>query len=444
MAVNATAVWRVRPLGANTNGGGFDTGIAGYGTDYSQQDAAQAAFPVVTLGLTTSAAGATTLTDSDARGLFTAAMVGNAIHITAGTNFTTGVYFVVTYTDPNNVVLDRTPTASAAGTVGAANLGGGWGGSAANAMTVNLASTGPIVAGNTAYVLGGASPSYASPDYTCSVVFQSPNGSVTVGMIIIAADPLTPSGNGWGGRVLVKVPGSFHSSNSNYVGWNNFFFVATSSSIYPTLNGTYGKIYNCILDQAGHDVSFCRNSIHVRGCLVFSSAAKIGTNAQYAISTPSSGRVEFCNVYGPIGPGISLALGASVNNAIIANCGEFGLVLTGGYNLNYANSIKNCTFDNNASGGVSVTTSTILASLVMENNIFTNHAAGAAIDVSAGTTAVNDAVKLSICNNTFWNNLADLTGISYGTNDTSNTGTAPNTISSSPVVDAATGNYTLA
>ena len=50
MAINATAIWRVRPSGNNANGGGYDPGIAGAATDYSQQNAAQASGSAGTSG----------------------------------------------------------------------------------------------------------------------------------------------------------------------------------------------------------------------------------------------------------------------------------------------------------------------------------------------------------------------------------------------------------
>lgn len=77
-----------------------------YGVDYSQQDTA------VLNGLTdlTCTAGSTTVTS--ATGGFTKAMVGNILHATAltGTGAIVGWYELVSQTNGNNVVLDRTPT----------------------------------------------------------------------------------------------------------------------------------------------------------------------------------------------------------------------------------------------------------------------------------------------------------------------------------------------
>src|SRR3990167_5264823 len=99
------AVYEIRTsaTASNVNGGGFNS--ARGGTDYSQQDAAQ----LTGTDLTCTAA-STTITS--ATGGFTSIMVGNFIHLTAltGTGAIVGWYEIVTFTDTNNVIVDRTPT----------------------------------------------------------------------------------------------------------------------------------------------------------------------------------------------------------------------------------------------------------------------------------------------------------------------------------------------
>ena len=98
MALPACTI-EIRTGGSDTNGGGFV--IGGTGTDYSQQDLYAAAIGDLSCNVAS-----TTLTCEDWR--FTEAMEDNLIYISGGTNFTTGWYRIVTYTDTNNVVLDRT------------------------------------------------------------------------------------------------------------------------------------------------------------------------------------------------------------------------------------------------------------------------------------------------------------------------------------------------
>ncbi len=116
MAINASAVWRVRPGGSNVNGGGYDAAISGAGTDYSQQDAAQVS------GTAGTAAGTTTFTDATANN-FTSAMIGNAIWIASGAGFTAGAYFVTGFTSSSIVTLDRSP---GTGSAAVWKLGGAW------------------------------------------------------------------------------------------------------------------------------------------------------------------------------------------------------------------------------------------------------------------------------------------------------------------------------
>jgi hypothetical protein len=109
--------FEARTTGSNNNGCGYDIATDG-GTDYSQQDAAQLSLTDIA-----SAGGAAI---SSATGGFTSAMVDNIIQLTSGTNLVPGFYEIDTYTDTNNVTLDRDPddgTALTGDTVGA--VGGG-------------------------------------------------------------------------------------------------------------------------------------------------------------------------------------------------------------------------------------------------------------------------------------------------------------------------------
>lgn len=105
-ALPATAVWEIRAsaTAGNVNGGGFNA--ARGGTDYTLQNTAQ-------LTGTDGASTTTSTTFTSTSVTFTSAMVGNYIHITTagtGAQCVVGWYEVVTYTDANNVVLDRAPS----------------------------------------------------------------------------------------------------------------------------------------------------------------------------------------------------------------------------------------------------------------------------------------------------------------------------------------------
>ena len=94
MTISANTVWEVRTTGNDTQcGGGFDATIAGAGTDYSQQNSAQAT------GTVTSS----TTTVTATAGIFTAAMVGNII--TDGTTYKQ----ITGYTSATVVTVESAP-----------------------------------------------------------------------------------------------------------------------------------------------------------------------------------------------------------------------------------------------------------------------------------------------------------------------------------------------
>ena len=142
MAIDAATIWEFRATnGSNNNGGGYANLNPGTSVDYSNQDAAQ--FNPTDLA---QAQSSTTLTS--ATGGFTAAMEGNVIHITAGTNFDAGWYQITGYTDTNTVTIDRTAASGGAGSGGTGYVGG------AMALFTDafLDDTNVIVAGNTIWV----------------------------------------------------------------------------------------------------------------------------------------------------------------------------------------------------------------------------------------------------------------------------------------------------
>lgn len=116
MTIHADVEWEIRTTGAATNGGGFYDKNPGTSVDYSQQDAAE-------LALSDAASDGAGTGISSTTGGFTAAMEGNCMFLT-GSSFTEGWYVIVTYTDTNNVVIDRSAGANQSG--GTCNVGGAW------------------------------------------------------------------------------------------------------------------------------------------------------------------------------------------------------------------------------------------------------------------------------------------------------------------------------
>lgn len=117
MTINAATQWEIRDDPTNGNGsGGFWNKVPGTSVDYSQFQRHQFEFTV-------SATVSTSTLTRTAGDLFTSAMVGNVIHITAGTGFTAGFYEIITFNSSTEIVVDRA-CATLGSTGGAAYVGG--------------------------------------------------------------------------------------------------------------------------------------------------------------------------------------------------------------------------------------------------------------------------------------------------------------------------------
>ena len=419
MAISASAVWRVRPSGSNTNGGGYDSTISGAGTDYSQQNAAQAT------GTHGTASGSTSFTDTTANA-FTSAMVGNALQISSGSGITAGTYFVTAFSSSSQVTLDRSP---GTGTVAVWHLGGAW----ADPQT-NLASTNYVASGNIIYVLGSGIPttsSYGTPDYTLTT-FLTP-----VAGLYLWGDPATPSYS-TGGMPLISAAGlAFYVSTA--LNLQNLWTFASSASngSLGIFNGT-GTAYNCVFDQNGYDVAttFQHNMF---GCEVFSSVAKRSTNANPAwTSGQYSHLVKGCNFHDCIGTAIATSAMEQITDNIIAKNGGDGISLSNGGTAGWMQSISGNTIDGNAGNGIVMANANSLPNTTILNNLITNHTTAGKYGISApfSTVAANDRLKTFIDYNVFYNNTANYSGISAGAHDTP--------ASSNPYVAQSTENYSLA
>ena len=164
MALPETGVIEIRSTATanNVNGGGFNA--ARGGTDYTLQDAAQ----LTNVDGTSTAS--TTFTSALAT--FTAVMVGNYLHITAGTGATVGWYEIVTYVNANTVTLDRV-----SGTYTAATFYIGGAMSLNSTLDDDLFEIGVAgnifyVKGSTTYTLGEAVSITAAGSSTLPIIIQ--------------------------------------------------------------------------------------------------------------------------------------------------------------------------------------------------------------------------------------------------------------------------------
>jgi hypothetical protein len=425
MAVLATAIWRVRPSGNNVNGGGYDPGIAGAATDYSQQNSAQAS------GSNGTATGTTTFVDATANA-FTSAMIGNAIWIASGAGFTVGAYFVTAFTSASTVTLDRSP---GTGTVAVWKLGGGW----ADFWTNTVASSTNVVPGNTIFILGSGTPNPSSYtfDYTLTTANFLVIGSSSAS-IVWANDPGTPGyvapPSTVGGMPVIRVSGTgaFKVGNFCYSTFQGLWFVANSATLDTgvLLNLGASVIYGCVFDQNGFDtavVGVSGNDILI-GCEVFSSVAPISTSTRPAVGDFegfASWYVDKCNIHDTVGPGISMGAQCTLTNSIIAKCHSDGIAVI---DNSYTVFIMNNTIDGNTGNGI---TCNKAPSVAIMSNIISNHTGGGKAGIAV-STAITGIVDFNI----YYNNTTDISGSSYGPHDTHG--------GSNPYVGQSTENYTLA
>lgn len=404
MATAATAIWRVRTGGSNVNGGGYDPGIAGAATDYSQQDAAQASG---TLG---TAAGTTAF--SDAGGAFTSAMVGNALWIASGAGFTAGPYWITGFTSSTAITLDRSP---GTGSVAVWKVGGAHADPWLNYTTT----VGGVVPGNMVYIRGGGTDNPASPDYTRTGSIAIVAGTVAAGYVRMIGE---------NGRPHLRGNGRMWSG----VTWNYFENLliscsAATSGSSGVIGGNSSVLINVAIDQNGFDVICYLGTGLMISCECYSSssnAGAAGTNA--AIKTGSRGMiVDGCNIHDAWGDGILMAgVAETIKNSVIAKCTGNGIVATTPASPTDNSHIVGNTIDGNKGHAITLSATAQLADYSCHGNLITNHsqASKAGINVSAGTTAVNDAVKSFFDFNYFYNNTANYTAISAGAHDdTSNT-----------------------
>lgn len=385
MAINATAVWRVRIGGNDSNGGAFDASIVGAGTDYTESDT-----PILALtDLATSSASATA---TSATGGFTAAMVGNAVRIVSGTNLTAGTYFITAVSDANTVIFDRVcSTAAASG--GVANVGG------AHANVGRPVAAG-ATSGNVVMVRGQGSEDPADIDY--------PNVQVNTGNNL--------SYLGYNGRPKLSHNGRCFYNLINVVA-SRFSFIqvvgTNSDGVMNTVGSPGGSILmDSIVDTGGLSTRGVQNMNVVR-CTFMNSGAQTVTTAFSAIDNGTGGVAIDCVVKDQRGNGITAKPGNSViTGNVVQNCLGVGIVTTAytggaapGYIAN--NTVYACGGDgiNLASG---VNGATVTRNLVVG-------CGGYGINRASASSAES---MIRVTGNNFWGNTLGASNLALGSTDT--------------------------
>lgn len=375
MAIAATTIWEVRQTGSNTNGGGYNS--AAGTTDYSQQDYPQLVF------LDGKCTGTTAL--SSETGGFTAEMVGNVVYL-ANDSLR---YQIATYTNPNQVTIDRNgPSLSAlSGYVGGAVAGMG-------AVGEGIPFTGNVI-----FIKYSASPYVIT---TASTNVAGGTFARTGSYHITGYDTTRVVGNLDSNRSTLKIN------------------AGVSSAMLFSL-GTYGTISNLILDGNNQTSSTATKNTVIFNCKIinFTGTACVTCDAFYcefsncATIPMNLGNATFCYAHDNTGAGFT----GGHYHGCISSKNTIGF--TGSSNT----TCSNCVAYGNTQSGFSHTRSHFLANCIAEGN-------GTYGYMSTIASTKNQSVNCVGYNNLSGDNL-----YTYTANFSS--------LPASPFVDAAAGDFTL-
>lgn len=366
-ATNATAVWEVRSTGNATNGGGYDSGISGAGTDMSVFDNKNAASCTscqsATVNISTSDAvtnNTTTVTSATAN--FSSALIGNVIRL-SGTGTTTGWYWVTAVGSSTSITVDRA-TGSTGGTGVTMNIGG------ALSKPGDLTTNSLLVAGNTVYVKATGTYSIASsPSFSAS-------GSSGLPITLI-------------GYTSTRTDNGMPTMQPSTTGIN---LLGGSGSMV--------RVRNFILDCNGQGTS---KGINLTGAQWVVSHVKV-TNCTVNGILTSGSSVSLSDVWitGSTSAATAGALGVSGGQTLIMNSRITGNVAPGIVSSNGTMVVVNTIVDNNtgaSSDGIQVTDTT-----ASHPQILINVASYANGRDGLRATAAASADNLMVTNSIFYGN----------------------------------------
>lgn len=405
MAISNSCVWEVRSTGNDANGGGFVTGASG--TDFSQQDAAQFALT----GVTSAGAGSTFLDASAA-----ASMIGNICRVVSGTNFTIGLYQIISVVAGVSVTVDRAIT-TGVGSAGVINIGGAF-------ATIQTGMSAITVDTQICYVRAAT---YAITSSLTSVSVTSVDfHAAVIGYGTVRGD---------NAQVTVTVSSAINGVTLSHSGWkiHNFIFNDLGSGLIgASITAAYCGLFNCQFNDFNTGVSITGVD-GILGRVLCTGSSTAG----FAIGGPNVSLIA-CVASGNASIGFSItAVGVTVQScASLNNTGAS----SDGFNFtNFAFECINCLAYNNGRDGFrfALNYSLSLGSIFINCISAKNVGFGVNQLIAAATIKNTPATQ----NNGFWSNGSGATNnyVSPST-DVQITGTDP---TNDPFVSKATGNFAL-
>jgi hypothetical protein len=380
MAIGQNVAWEIRSTATagNVNGGGFDNSLGG--TDYSQQDASQYnGTDLASSNGTTNPSVVTSATHT-----FVAADVGNLINITAGTNWTTGRYKIVSVS-AGAATLDRAVGGAASLTAGTYRVGGALSLGNANDQTTLTA----VAGGNTIYIKSGA--------YTLGVAITAGFGQAGVSFINTVMTGYTSTrGDSCTGtnRPKITTTTGLQTLSNNFT-YNNISFVLPGGNGFS--GGTNALFYNCKMYNNGGGLCISgANNNFFASCEIVSTKS-IGLNAMSGL------QLVGCYVHNCI-TGVNNSSNIQIVNTLFENNITQAIILAAASHL-----ISGCTiYGAENKLGIGINNATNLGVNCI-NSIFYGLASGITTNTAGNTGSYLDF-------NNFFNNTADVTNMVKGPN----------------------------
>lgn len=371
-AIDAGTVWEVRTTGDQLWSGGFVNLLPNTSTDYSQADNCQTSWKAAAASCTgtnltndlasTNASGGLTLTS--AAGGFTDAMVGNVIHITAGTNFTAGWYQITAYASANSVTITpKCNTGTNDASAGTGYVGGAF--KIGGTLDSDFFQLAAKSAGNTVYIQGLAS---GAGSYTVgeSIDASTMDGTATLPTSIIGYitnRTTVPTGTD---RPILAFGNSYTLASGDYNIYKNIIFTKTGGSGAVITCGAWDKFNNIKVS----DTTATANQYAINpstNLIIDSSEITVPNGYGIYKSSWTGGIVKDCYIHDNV-DGIHVT---TFNNGVILN----NIFDTNSSNAIYTSGatsealISQNTFYNGSKTGTAITGGTGYL-LVITNNIF--------------------------------------------------------------------------